>query len=178
MLGGIVSLVAGSYNVAAVGHDGDGGPAISATLSNLGGLATDTSGSLYVADNFYCLIRKISAAGIITTIAGTGTCGATSGDGGAAALGQMAGPQGLAVSSSGNVYIADDTGGLAASNKNVRKLTYKADPSPPPSPSPSPPPSPAPPPAPRPPPAVGQPHEFHIGRNKLDFRWVASLGPA
>src|SRR3989304_7997932 len=58
---------------------GDGGPASRAGLSPWG-MATDAEGNLYVADVFNCRIRRIDTARIITTVAGTGTCG-FSGDG-------------------------------------------------------------------------------------------------
>ena len=96
---------------------GDGGPATSAKLYNPSGVTVDGSGNVYVADTNNNRIRKISAAsGVITTFAGTGT-GAYGGDGGPAALAQLSGPTGVAMDSSGNVYIVD------ASNGRIRKIS-------------------------------------------------------
>lgn len=90
------------------GYSGDGGPATSAQISNtLFGLATDASGNFYFGDYSNCRIRKVDLNGIITTIAGTGTCGST-GDGGPATSANIRWPLGLAVDSSGNVYFGED----------------------------------------------------------------------
>jgi len=84
---------------------GDGGPATAAGLTMPTGLAWDAAGSLYVTDGTD-RVRKVSPSGIITTIAGTGVRG-LSGDGGRATSARLAAPNGLAVDSSGRVYIAD-----------------------------------------------------------------------
>src|SRR5439155_661974 len=85
---------------------GDGGAATSAQLSQPAGVALDGAGSVYIADTFDRRIRRVDAAGIITTVAGTGTRG-FSGDGGAATSAQLAGPNGVAVDALGRVCIAD-----------------------------------------------------------------------
>src|SRR5258708_2554855 len=77
---GIMTLFAGN---ARPGFSGDGGPAIDAQLSTPGGLAADGDGSIYIADAGNHRVRRVSAAGIITTVAGNGTPG-HSGDGGPA----------------------------------------------------------------------------------------------
>src|SRR5262249_47608383 len=61
-------------------------------------------------------IRKVTAGGTITTIIGTGSAG-FSGDGGPASAAQLSGPGGVAVDSSGNLYIADSI------NTRIRKVT-------------------------------------------------------
>ena len=66
-----------------VGYSGDGGAATAATLATPTAVAYDGSGNLYVADAGNHVIREISVAGTITTIAGTGQEG-YSGDGGPA----------------------------------------------------------------------------------------------
>ena len=90
------------------GYDGDGGPAIAATLYNPYSVAVDATENVYIADSQNKVIRKVTAStGIITTIAGNGVEG-YSGDGGPATSAQLFLPQGVAVDGSGNVYIADN----------------------------------------------------------------------
>jgi uncharacterized protein (TIGR03437 family) len=66
---GVVTRVAGTSRP---GYSGDGGPAVNAQLNNPGCLALDASGNLLVVDHSNTRIRRISAHGIITTIAGNG----------------------------------------------------------------------------------------------------------
>jgi uncharacterized protein (TIGR03437 family) len=102
--GGIVSTIAGT---GAAGFLGDGGPATAAQLNLPAGLALDSSGNLYVADSGNNCVRRISG-GIITTFAGNSAYGqAYGGDGGRATSAYLSGPSGVAVDSTGNVYIAD-----------------------------------------------------------------------
>jgi sugar lactone lactonase YvrE len=97
------------------GSSGDGGPATEAQLNSPHGLAVDSAGNLYIAESYR--IRKVTPAGIISTVAGNGTLG-YSGDGDLATAAQLNnGPTGLAVDSSGNLYIAD------LSNNRIRKVT-------------------------------------------------------
>ena len=100
-----ISTVAGSGTS---GYGGDGGPATAtaAKLNQPFSVAVDSSGNLYIADRLNQRIRKVSATGTITTVAGTGTAG-YGGDGGAAAMAQLNDPRGVAVDGAGNVYIAD-----------------------------------------------------------------------
>src|SRR3989449_1241942 len=88
------------------GFTGDGGPATAASCAPYR-VARDSAGNLYVADESSRRIRKVSAAGIITTVAGRGT-GQSSGDGGPATLAELIQPLGVAVDPAGNVYIADE----------------------------------------------------------------------
>jgi streptogramin lyase len=67
------------------------------------GVATDAGGNLYVADEYNNRIRKISPAGVVSTLADSATSGNTDGSGAAA---QFNFPAGVAVDSSGNVYVA------------------------------------------------------------------------
>lgn len=97
---GIISTVAGY--AAFRGHAGDGGLAISALLAAPFGIAVDRAGNIYVADEPSGRIRKISAAGTITTVAG-----GMAGDGGPALFASLATPDGIAVDPSRNVYLAD-----------------------------------------------------------------------
>jgi len=99
---GIINTVAGT---AQNGPLGDGGPATGAYISNPFGLAVDTAGNLYISGFNGARIRKVSN-GIITTVAGTGNAG-FSGDGGLATDAQISDPTGLAIDSSGDIFIAD-----------------------------------------------------------------------
>jgi sugar lactone lactonase YvrE len=99
------------------GFSGDGGPGLSAQVHNPAHLVVDAGGNIYFADSMNNRIRKIAAgSGIITTVAG-GSEG-FSGDGGTATSAQLNNPQGVAVDSAGNLYIAD-TG-----NNRIRKVSF------------------------------------------------------
>jgi uncharacterized protein (TIGR03437 family) len=98
------------------GFGGDGGPAANAVLGDPVGLATDAAGNVYIADPTNNRIRRVTTDGIISTIAGVTRYG-YSGDGGPALKAQMWSPHGVAVDSSGNVYIAD------TENDVIRQLT-------------------------------------------------------
>ncbi len=106
---GIITTVAGSSEVGfggGGGFSGDGGPAVQAQLSRPQGVAVDSTGNLYIADNGNHRIRRVDASGTITTIAGIGTWG-YSGDGGPAVQAQLGSPNGVAVDAAGNFYIAE-----------------------------------------------------------------------
>lgn len=100
-----ISTVAGSYALGS-GYTGDGGAATSARLSNPNGVAIDRAGNMYIADYYNNVVRKVSVSGTISTIAGTGTADYT-GDGGAATAATLNSPIGVAVDTSGNVYVSD-----------------------------------------------------------------------
>ncbi len=101
---GTISTFAGSTS----GNSGDGGAATSAKLTAPVGLVGDTAGNLYISDATANVVRRVSAAGTISTVAGNGTAG-FSGDGGLATAAQLNAPQGLALDAAGNLYIADST---------------------------------------------------------------------
>ena len=88
------------------GNGGDGGLATNSQLSYPRGVATDAFGNVFISDTNNNNIRVVNSAGIITTIAGTGTPG-YSGDGGMATNAQLSYPQSVVVDMSGNVYIPD-----------------------------------------------------------------------
>lgn len=81
------------------------GTGAAASFYQPSGIAVDTSGNIYVADTLNGTIRKITPGGVVTTLAGTpGTVGSSDGTGAAASFDR---PNGLAVDSLGNVYVAD-----------------------------------------------------------------------
>uniref|UniRef100_Q029Q7 NHL repeat containing protein n=1 Tax=Solibacter usitatus (strain Ellin6076) TaxID=234267 RepID=Q029Q7_SOLUE len=110
---GTVQTVAGNGSG---GYAGDGGSARFAQLRVPGACAFDGKGNLYIADTGNHSIRKVTADGVISTVVGNGTVGA-SGDEGAAASARLASPRGLTVDDNGNLYIGD-TG-----NNRVRQVT-------------------------------------------------------
>lgn len=100
---GIITTVAGT---GANDYTGDGGPATAAALRSVTGIAVDSDGNLFIADAVSGVIRKVSVAGTISTIAGTGAVG-YAGDGGPATAAKLSNPLGVAVDSNDNLYIAD-----------------------------------------------------------------------
>ena len=106
---GILSTYAGTGTG---GYNGDGGPATSAQLYFPVSIRFDTSSNLYIADYSNCRIRMVSVAGIISTIAGTTTCG-VSGDGGPATSATLYYPSGVGVDVYGNVFVVSSNAGTA-----------------------------------------------------------------
>ena len=100
---GIINTICG---IGTGTYSGDGGTATAAGISQPWGLAFDAAGSLYFSDYGNSVVRKITTAGIISTIAGTGT-GAYSGDGGPATAAGMFAPEGIVFDAAGNLYISD-----------------------------------------------------------------------
>lgn len=101
---GLISTIAGN---GVFGGGGDGGPATSAEIYVTHGIAVDGAGNVYLS-NLADTIRKVNATtGIISTVAGNGYFG-YAGDGGAATMGELNFPQGLALDSAGSIYIADE----------------------------------------------------------------------
>jgi len=101
---GIIKTVAGNGQS---GNSGDGGPATSATLSVPLGVAVDSAGNLYIADQGTWSVRKVDTKGIITTVAGDGMFG-FGGMGGPATSATLATPYAVEVDGSRNIYIADN----------------------------------------------------------------------
>jgi sugar lactone lactonase YvrE len=87
-------------------YTGDGGPATSAELYYPSGVAVDSKDNVYIADTYNQVIREVTS-GTINTIAGIGSRGGYSGDGGSATSSQLYYPYGVSVDGSGNVFIAD-----------------------------------------------------------------------
>ena len=110
---GIITTIAGNGTA---GFGGDGSAATAAKLNNPNNVILDALGNLYIVDKTNNRIRKVNAStGIITTIAGNGTEG-FGGDGAAATAAYLFGPAGVALDTSGNLYIADQ------SNHRIRKV--------------------------------------------------------
>lgn len=110
---GTATVIAGTGES---GFSGDNGPARQARLAAPAGLAIDTAGNLYIAEEQGNRIRRVSAEGTIRTVAGNGIS-AWSGDGGPATAASLAAPDGVAVDAAGNLYIAD------TATHRIRKVT-------------------------------------------------------
>jgi hypothetical protein len=143
---GVISRVAGTGTA---GGLGDGGLATSAELNQPGRVASASDGGFLIADTNNNRIRRVSPAGVISTVAGTGTAGAL-GDGGVATSAQLNRPFGVAINAEGDYLIADTV------NNTIRAVDAADAPPPPVPPPPVPPPPVAPPPSP-PLPSVGRP---------------------
>ena len=110
---GLLTLVAGN---GAASSNGDGGPAVAASLSHPMGVALDSAGNLFISEFQGNRIRRVDGqTGVITTSAGTGSSH-VGGDNGAAASAVLNLPAGIAFDSTGNLYFAD------MGNNRVRRI--------------------------------------------------------
>ncbi len=116
---GIITTVAGTGSA---GFSGDGGRAVNAQLFRPLDVAVDASGNLYITDSNNNRVRRITADGLIATIAGSSKVG-YSGDGGSGSGATLNTPTGIAVDTAGNVYFSD------TQNNVIRMLTPIAGPS-------------------------------------------------
>jgi PKD repeat protein len=108
---GVVTTFAG---LAGVGGSANGTGSV-ARFNDPYGVAVDVNGNVYVADTYNSTIRKVTPAGVVTTLAGlAGTSGSANGTGSAARFNN---PYGVAVDTNGNVYVADTY------NFTIRKVT-------------------------------------------------------
>jgi alpha-tubulin suppressor-like RCC1 family protein len=113
---GVVTTIAGLAGYYSDSSDGTGSAARFAQPS---GIAVDFAGNLYVTDGNYT-IRRITPSGVVTTVAGVaGYCGRSDGTGSAVQFYQ---PHGLAVDSTGNLYVMD------SGNATIRKGVFEAVP--------------------------------------------------
>ena len=122
---GVISTVAGVGTIANTGdggYSGDGGPAGSAELNYPYAVAFDAAGNMYIPDSKNNRIREvaavggvITAAGVISTYAGSGSAG-YSGDGYQAVQAELYLPKSVAFDPAGNLYIAD------TQNNAIRKV--------------------------------------------------------
>ena len=106
---GVVSTLAGSGTIGSAD-----GPGISASFNLPTGVAVDAAGNVYVADRTNHKIRKITSAGVVSTLAGSGAQGSTDATG---ILASFNFPTGIEVDAAGNVYVAE------AGNYKIRKIT-------------------------------------------------------
>lgn len=95
---------------------GDNGPATAAMLGSPNDIAIDAAGNVYVTDELNHVVRKVTADGFITTVAGTPEIKGYSGNGGPAVLAKLNRPWGIAVNKEGHIFIAD------TKNHVVRKV--------------------------------------------------------
>jgi sugar lactone lactonase YvrE len=108
---GVVSTLAGEPGISG-SADGSG---VAARFLHPGGIAIDAAGSIYVADTNNFTIRKITPAGVVTTLAGSpGSSSYSDGTGTAAGFSD---PRGIATDSLGNIYVADTEA------NTIRKIT-------------------------------------------------------
>jgi sugar lactone lactonase YvrE len=110
---GIITTIAGTGELQ---YNGDNIPATSANIHAPFGVAVDNQGNVFIAECLGQRIRKINAAGIISTVGGTGLQG-YDGDGIVATSSRISRPIGIKVDAAGNLYFADSVNGL------VRKIT-------------------------------------------------------
>jgi streptogramin lyase len=111
--GAVVSTFAGSFTK----FGSQNGTGSAARFNLPGDVAVDSSNNLYVADSNNCTIRKITPAAAVTTLAGLASPGHTNGTGSAA---RFDFPQGVAVDSTGKIYVADSV------ESAIRKITPTA----------------------------------------------------
>jgi len=112
----IITTFAGDGTTGTAEDVGDGNSAITAQLNHPRGIAVDADGNIFVADSFHNRIRKIDNAGVISTIAGTGTA-SFSGDGDIATAATFNLPSDVTFTKYGNLLILD------TNNQRIRHIT-------------------------------------------------------
>ena len=101
----VITTIAGSE----LAFSGDGKAATSVSLGAITSVAADASGNVFLADSDNHMVMKVSPSGILTVLAGNGIKG-DSGDGGLAIAASLGSSLRIAVSSRGNIYVADQDG--------------------------------------------------------------------
>lgn len=107
---GNIHLAAGN---GLTGFTGDGGPATAARIGSVSAMVADSAGNIYFTDSAYHAVRKISATGIITSLAGNGSAGFSI-DGTPATAAQLSAPSGIAVDATGSIIFWE--------NQRIRKI--------------------------------------------------------
>ncbi len=105
---GIITTFAGMSGKP--GYSGDGKAATQAQLNQPKSVAVDAAGNVYIADYGNWVVRKVASDGTISTFAGNNHAESSpggTGDNGPATSAELSGPTGVALDSSGNLYIAD-----------------------------------------------------------------------
>ncbi len=108
---GVITTFAGGGSTSVIGYTG---PATNAQLITPWGVGVDSAGNVYIAETELSLVLKVSN-GVMSTVAG-GSFGPGTGDNGPATSAELLYPQGVAVDSAGNLYIADTV------NNRIRKV--------------------------------------------------------
>ena len=114
---GVITVAAGTGTT---GFSGDGGPAIAAQLDSPSGIAVSPTDELDIADSGNRRIRKVSATGSITTVAGTGAQG-SAGDGGPPIAARFGTLEGITVRPDGRLLVVD------SENKTIREIDLVAN---------------------------------------------------
>jgi uncharacterized protein (TIGR03437 family) len=115
------------YNIATVagnatnGYSGDNAAANQAELSDPCGIAVDSAGNLYIADQNNNRVRKATPGGNITTVIGNGTAGFT-GDGGSPTAAEIAAPCGVVVDAAGDIYFTQ-TDSNGSTDSAIREVS-------------------------------------------------------
>ena len=114
-VGGTITTVAGTGTA---GFNGNGTPATSFELYSPQGVAVDSAGNLYIAEENNDVIARVTPGGAISVVAGTVAHFGNSGDGGAATSATLQNPTGVAVDAAGDIFIAD------MGTNEIREVTH------------------------------------------------------
>ncbi len=110
---GVITTIAGT---GVAGYNGDSQPATAAELSSPEDVVLDSVGDLFISDSGNQRVREVVAqSGLIITVVGTGGLG-FSGDGGAATAAKLEFPNGLAIDTAGDLFVAD------SGNNRIREV--------------------------------------------------------
>lgn len=106
---GVVTTLAGSKGVTGY-TDGNGD---AARFNSPSRLTVDANGNIYVTDTGNSVVRAVTQAGAVATVAGNGTCGSADGHG---TMARFCSPKGIALDGAGNLWVAD------SGNHTVRRI--------------------------------------------------------